>query len=327
MSKGEFIWNIDWNSRKEHERYRGSYTCCEYNTVSDLDWNQLSKKKSPLSGDILNTVRDQLSKTKIQCSCDIFNTGWDQWSKGTNIMSKGAFILNIDWNSRKERERLEAVVEEKESAFCLRSWGTRKKNVSVPGEISLIQIGISCQRKKCPLSDALLNTYFEYRLESVVEEKESAFDLWSKGTCIMSKGAFILNINWNSRKERERYKGSYTCCENNMISDLDWNQLLRKESLLSGDILNTSRDQLSKTKRPRSCDIFNTGWDQCSKGTNIMSKGEFISNIDWNSRKERERDRGSYTCFEYNAVSDLDWNQLSKKKSPLSGDILNTGQD
>ncbi|GKC38162.1 hypothetical protein Tco_1050546, partial [Tanacetum coccineum] len=77
----------------------------------------LLKKKSPLLGDILNTVRDQLSKTKIQCSCDIFNTGWDQWSKGTNIMSKGAFILNIDWNFRKERERLEAVVEDKEYAF------------------------------------------------------------------------------------------------------------------------------------------------------------------------------------------------------------------
>ncbi|GKD30760.1 hypothetical protein Tco_1241538 [Tanacetum coccineum] len=143
----------------------------------------------------------------------------------------------------------------------------------------------------------------------------------------MSKGAFILNIDWNSRKELERYKGSYTCCEYNMVSDLDWNQLLKKKSPLLCDILNTSRDQLSKTKRPHSCDIFNIGWDQWSKGTCFMSKGAFILNINWNSRKERERYRGSYTCCEYNTISDLDWNQFSKKKSPLSGDILNTGRD
>ncbi|GJX04631.1 hypothetical protein Tco_0190547 [Tanacetum coccineum] len=43
------------------------------------DWNHLLKKKSPLSGDILNT-------------------DWNPWPKGANIVSKGADILKTDWN-------------------------------------------------------------------------------------------------------------------------------------------------------------------------------------------------------------------------------------
>ncbi|GJW90587.1 hypothetical protein Tco_0168140 [Tanacetum coccineum] len=57
------------------------------------DWDHLLKKKSPLSGDILNTDWNPWPK-----GADILNTDWDEWPKGANIVSKGANILNTNWD-------------------------------------------------------------------------------------------------------------------------------------------------------------------------------------------------------------------------------------